>query len=191
MVKKLNNSQGFSLVELMIVVSIMAILALVAIPSYQGFQAKARQKEGFSLLIDYFTSASGTRAEFGIFPGNLKASGFHPIGRINYRLEVQNNVNSIDITVDDPTCESTEDACDCAGLCLGPPPYKSWQEAPAGAIGAIGPTPVAPSSCAAPVTNDADFRAQVSAVINNRADTPDIYEINETKTITMCEDGIK
>ena len=46
---------GFSLTELMIVVAIIGILASLAIPRFQMFQAKARQSEARSNLTHIYT----------------------------------------------------------------------------------------------------------------------------------------
>ena len=44
------HSDGFTLIELMLVVLLIGILAAIAIPNFLGYQAKARRSESYSNL---------------------------------------------------------------------------------------------------------------------------------------------
>lgn len=49
------NESGFSLVELMIVVGIIGVLATLALPRFQQFQAKAKMAEARNMLAHIYT----------------------------------------------------------------------------------------------------------------------------------------
>jgi len=61
--------QGFTLIELMIVVAIIGILASIAIPAYQDYLAKAQASEGFTLLDGYKVSIGAAVGEEGLTNG--------------------------------------------------------------------------------------------------------------------------
>ncbi len=61
--------QGFTLIELMIVVAIIGILAAVAIPSYQDYTARAQVSEGMSLTSAFKTTLAEYYSDKGDFTG--------------------------------------------------------------------------------------------------------------------------
>jgi prepilin-type N-terminal cleavage/methylation domain-containing protein len=74
------NQGGFTLVELMIVVAIIGILAAIAIPNFQKYQAKARQKEAQLQLSAVYSAEISFRGEQNSFTGCLRQAGFVPEG---------------------------------------------------------------------------------------------------------------
>lgn len=86
MKKVMNNAKGFSLIELMIVVAIIGILAAIAVPSFQRFQAKARQSEAKTLLSGLYTAEKTYKMEWGIYFGDFRNIGFDPNGNLRFRV---------------------------------------------------------------------------------------------------------
>ena len=67
--------QGFTLIELMIVVAIIGILAAIAIPAYQDYTIRAQVTEGLSLADGAKTAVSEYYTNRGEFPQNNASAG--------------------------------------------------------------------------------------------------------------------
>ena len=175
----------------MVVVSIIAILATLAVPSYKSYMARARQKEGLDLFSGYFVSAHSTLAEYGYFPGNFVQTGFSPEGEMGYRLTAADGRDT-GILINDNACTVTTAACNCGGAC---PSFKIWNDSGNGVVGgAIGSIASAGGACGAlPATfvGDTAFSIRVSAVISLSAAAQDEFGMDHMKNIVSCTDGVK
>ena len=62
------KQNGFTLIELMVVVAVIGVLSAIAIPQYQNYVARAQVAEGFSLLASGKMAVAEYYNETGTFP---------------------------------------------------------------------------------------------------------------------------
>ena len=70
--------QGFTLIELMIVVAIIGILALIAMPAYSRYLVRAQVAEGLNLSGPLKVGVADFYEQNGIFPANNADAALEP-----------------------------------------------------------------------------------------------------------------
>ena len=92
-------SNGFTLIELMIVVAIIGILASIAIPAYQDYTIRAQVAEGIMLIDELKPSIRDFYRDRGVFPNDNAMAGVpapeHLLGQYVAGVEVVDGAMNI------------------------------------------------------------------------------------------------
>ena len=69
-IKQLKDEEGFTLVELIVVVMMIGILSSIAIPQFMTAADKAKQKEATGIVSALVKAATAYQTEYGVLPQN-------------------------------------------------------------------------------------------------------------------------
>ncbi len=95
----MKKQQGFTLIELMIVVAIIGILAAIAIPAYQDYTIRAQVSEGLNLSGGAKAAVTEFFQDRGSLPADNTEAGLAASNEIvgKYVLQVEVTAGVIDV----------------------------------------------------------------------------------------------
>jgi prepilin-type N-terminal cleavage/methylation domain-containing protein len=142
--KSLRRQQGFTLVELMVVVAIIGLLSTVAIPNFKTYQAKAKVAEAKMQLSALYTAEASFFSDYNMYATCLAYMGFNPRAeKANryYGVGFSAGISYINSTAYTSAINSGLKSTDC--LLSNPPaedsgvPNDNWYAAGKGVGGSI------------------------------------------------------
>lgn len=114
--KSLKRQDGFTLVELMVVVAIIGLLSAVAIPNFKKYQAKSKMSEAKLQLSALYTAETSFFSDYNMYANCLRYMGYDPDRERNnryYAIGFPAAVTARNAAADTAAINSGLNAVDC------------------------------------------------------------------------------
>lgn len=116
----MNKQSGFTLIELMIAVMVIAVLASIAIPSYQNYVLRTNRTEGQALLAEAAARQERFFTQNSRYATTIAELGFASANSQNalYQLAITANANPVQFTMTATPINSQTRDTGCGTLAL-------------------------------------------------------------------------
>lgn len=176
------NPNGFTLVELMVVVAIIGILSSVAVPNFKKYQAKAKQSEAKIQLAALYSAEISTSADYNTYATCLLTMGYEQTPRGFYAV-------GFAAGFDATGTNTTFTGCGAGTTISGTPATADIAFLPATLLGALAANkPSAVGHLTNGAASQTTFTGAAAGSISSNV-TRDVWNINQNKALDNVTPG--